>query len=731
MTELGELISRSRLITLTGAPGCGKTRLATEVAAVHQRVGRGTTVLVDLSAVTDEQEVYERTVAQLADQRTDDTIEDDGQLLVLDGCDSWLEACATTLTAAFRRFSGLRVLTTSREALRHPWEVVFPLAGLPVASGGGTMASLSSPAVRLFLDRARAVNPGFDITEDDIGHITALCVRLDGLPLAIELAAQLARAYTVPEILKQLDKAPLELLTAGWRTAPSRQQSMRAAVGVSYEMLTAEERCLFRALSQAPGGCESDMAAALTAEAGIPHAVPALLASLESKSLITAVHDQRGNSRFHMLRTLRHFAQDRLEAGAEQEKVRNHVVSWFVSMLRGFGASGALDAVSARRLVRDRTNLAYALEWMRSHEDARQVSLVAAAETLDMLTGEPTPRRLPLSAALQQVNPPARDRLGVLSAQAVLKAWEGCDEHAFALARESLAYATQVKDELQRTRMDSLIGLLTAKPAELAGRRLGERLATGQLQADVPLVALHLYTLARHVIGAGHVEHMDGSVAEALSIAQDADLSGPVRELLLAQGALALRSGDHVSAHTSFTDLLRKAEEHPLWCADALEGIALTAVRSRAYQRALKLIAVADRLRAPSPEVRTSRVWWQREVNSTRARLIDSVPGRQAEAAVTAGRALTLRKATWYALHDAVMTPATISRQAPSLSEREWQVAELVGQGLSNRQIADRLYLSIRTVDTHVRNIRTALGLKSRVQLAVWITRSVPRSSAG
>ncbi|MDX3850974.1 ATP-binding protein [Streptomyces sp. AK02-01A] len=734
LVELVRLIGGARLVTVTGPPGSGKTRLALEAASTRQRAGRMTITYAELDGAAGPEEVRQRITRELT--RTSDAgrVDRGARLLVLDGCDDLLDACGTALDEAFSGCPDLRVLATSREALRHPGEVVFPIAGLPVPdeeTDGAPAEVLRFPAVRLFMDRARAVKPDFRLTAANALHVGALCARLDGLPLAIELAAQQVRAFALEGIHGQLDEAPLHLLTGGWRTAPPRHQSLRAANDSSYDLLTPDERRLFRALAEAPGGFGPDLAAALAGTAVEPRTVPGLLASLAAKSLITAVPDAAGGIRFRMPETLRYSAREHLEDSAERDAVRERAAVWFVKALGDFGETGALSRAGARRLARERTNLNNTLAWLSAGDDERQVPLAAVAETLDMLVGEPAARPLDLAPAVGRAGPFTRLRLGALSARAVLTAWYGPEASARILAQQARTEASRSGDEAQRARMDALLGLLERhERGQAAVRRLRQCLGASRLQDDMPMVALSLHLLARQVLTVGESDRLAETVVdEAITAVRDENAPGPLSPLLLARAALALQTGDHTQAADRLSDLLRSAGEQPLWSAGALEGFAILAARGRAYERALRLLTAAEELRRATPGA-TSTGWWYRQVNAVRTSVIEALPRKQAAAAVTAGRSLSHRQARDHALD----LPSSAERETSprsALSEREWQVAVSVSQGLTNRQIAEQVYLSPRTIDTHIRNIRSTLGLGSRAQIAAWVVRATSHRAAG
>ncbi len=743
LVELVHLIGEARLVTLTGPPGAGKTRLAIEAASARQRAGRTTVGYVELDAAADLRDVRERIADELTRPENADPADRGARLLVLDGCDHLLDACGTALTEVFSRLPGLRVLATSREALRHPGEVVYPIAGLPAPPGGGEETDgspaelLRFPAVRLFADRARAVLPGFRVTTANARHIGALCARLGGLPLAVELAARQTRAFPVAELHEQLDKAPLHLLAEGWRTAVPRHRSLRAANDWSYGRLTADEQYLFRVLAEAPGGFGPDMAAALVESALEPAAVPGLLASLAAKSLITAVPDVTHGARFRMPETLRYSARDHLSDSAEQDTVRERAAAWFVTVLGDFGDTGVLGRTGARRLAGERVNLEHVLARPSAGDDERRVLLNAAVETLDMLMGAPaagsSPTQVPAPAPVLGLasgggEPAARHRLRALSAQAVLAMWHGLDASARLLTQRARTEALRIGDHAMSARTGALLALLE-RPGrgQAAIRRLRQCLGASRLQDDMPMVALCLYLLARQVLTTGEVDHMAETVDEALSVVRDEPVAGPLLPLLLARAAVALHDDDHVQAADRLTELLRCADGRTVWSAGALEGLAILAARGRAPERALKLLGKAGELRS---EVPSADGWWYGQVDAVRSGVIAALPQRQVAAAITAGRELTVSQIQRCAEDLFSVTERETSPRSP-LSEREWQVAVLVSQGLTNRQIAERIYLSPRTIDTHIRNIRTTLGLGSRAQIAVWVVQSTPHRSAG
>jgi predicted ATPase/class 3 adenylate cyclase/DNA-binding CsgD family transcriptional regulator len=323
ISQLRQLLGDHRLVTLSGPGGVGKTRLALEVAADMAGGFGGGVWFVDLSPLTDEHAVpitMARTMGvpdRPGRSRTDtviDFIGDHDMLVVLDNCEHLLDACADLAVALLSGCPRLTVLATSRELMAVPGEVSVP------------SLSVADEAIELFTDRARQARPAFRITEDNKATVAEIGRRLDGLPLAIELAAARVRVLSPEEILVGLHDR-FRLLTVGARTRMRRQQTLRASVEWSHALLTEPEQVLFRQLSVFMGGFDLDAAQALSDGAIDPHRVLDLLAQLVDKSLVVA-ETTGEQTRYRLLETMRQFALEMLrrsgEAGAVQARHRDH-----------------------------------------------------------------------------------------------------------------------------------------------------------------------------------------------------------------------------------------------------------------------------------------------------------------------------------------------------------------------------------------------------------------------
>ncbi|WP_107504283.1 ATP-binding protein [Streptomyces malaysiensis] len=732
LIDLARILRESRLLTLTGPAGVGKTRLALELAGQEARGRRHEVAVVKLGQLTEPEEIRQRiltTVDAMPDSA--DGAEKD-RLLLLDDCEHVLDTCGTLLTDLLPRHPRLRILVTSREPLRLPGESVFPVIelALPDLDSGTVLAAcLRSDAVTLFMDRARAVAPDFQLTEANAADVGEICVRLDGVPLPIEMAARLMRVFPPAEVRDRMDDR-LALLTNGWRLADGRHRSLRASLEWGYDLLSTAERALLRRLSVLPGGFGPDAAAALAAD--IPEvvsAMPEILIGLEAKSVITPVPGDDGPARFRLLESMRHFGHEMLVAQGEDTAAYERLTARLTTASLPLREEAVAPAETLRMLEKEHANLTHALRRLGSGDDERQLLLAAALAAAEVAGGRHTGAAEHLAHALDRTAPTSVYRGVALEAAAALARREGEDAAAARQADEAVAL------ERERGGGTARLGrllLLRGTIRQLADEREASRAdLTGALNIGLRLshnmlTALSLGQIARQQMENGELGSAEQTIRRVLPALRRHAAPFRLRSVLVTAGALALEKDDLTLAEAHFTEVLCVRPAHPSDTAAAIEGLALVATRARRFDRGLRLLGAAERIRDNAGR---DTEWWRRRVHEARETALRAMPPARAEAWLDSGQGLPEHQAISLALGDD--GPGTHhKRPAHPLSRRERDVAELVVEGLTNRQIAARMHVSVRTVETHIRHIRTTLGLRSRAHIAAWVAQRQPKPPA-
>jgi predicted ATPase/DNA-binding CsgD family transcriptional regulator len=792
--EVRRLLGASRLLTLIGAGGAGKTRLALEVAGGLRPTCPDGVWLTELASLGDASLVVQTLADALGVSEAHGRplvetliahLRGRALLLVIDNCEHLVEAVAPLVEALLRGCPMLRVLATSREPLGLRGETAWsvPPLATPHPDHLPSLDELAGyEAVRLFVERAAAVQPGFRLDERSARPVVDICYRLDGMPLAIELAAARVSVLPVDEIAARIGDR-FSLLTSGSRTALPRHRTLRAATDWSYDLLDEPERQLFARLGTFAGGFTLDAAAAVCAfgaadGGGETADVDVLdrLSRLVDKSLVVA-EPQAGRGRYHMLETLREYAAARLdEAGETEAGARRHAL-----VFRGLAERAAVELHRAdqvgwlERLRRESDNVRAALRRSIAAGEAETAAAIAGELVWFWeFTGRQSEGRAWQEAILAmpawrvlEGHPGGGGRSLALARARVLGlgflAWvQGDLDLAGRQLEESLAIARDLADAATAGWALVCLGNVARSRADYAEaeRTYEEGLAAYQSAGDRAGEAIGLFLLAtvasyrgdyalarqrleaclslgrelgdRWAIGSalgdlGDVAFLEGQYAEARRLSEESIAA--VREIGLPRlvglrlhnlGRLALVEGDVDAARRHFDAALRTLREprDSFRIAAVLEGLAGVAAARRQPERAFQLAGAAEALR---------EAMRARAPAADRASLAGWLaPARQAlggsgrAAALALGRAMSLDETVEWALADA--RPPAAGRGAP-LSARELEVAHLVAEGLTNRAIADRLTISPRTVDRHVENILARLDLASRTQIAEWVWR--------
>jgi non-specific serine/threonine protein kinase len=738
LAELAVLLRQARLVTVAGAAGLGKTRLAVEVAAGTLGQHPDGVWFVGLGAVT-EPALVPRELAlalgareQLGERLLDTLaahVGDRRVLLLLDNCEHLLDSVAQLAEALLRGCPRLRFLVTSREPLRVPGERVWRIAPLAVpdrAAAPSFDVLTQCEAVQLFQARASLVQPRFELSPSNALVVAQVCRRLDGIPLAIELAAARAEMMSVGDILDRLEDR-FRLLTGGSRTAMPRHQTLQAALDWGHRLLTDGERRLFRRLSVFPASF--DVAAAETVCSDLtlpPPDVLEHLSRLVDKSLVAPEAARSGHNRYRMLETVRQYAAERLLDCGEAAEVRlRHADHCLDLAERAVGYEWQPGRTEwLERLEAEHVDLRTALEWCREHDQARCVRLATALGWFWLTREHLSEGREWLEQVLALTSLTPLDRARVDYPLARLASWQGDHVIARRLAEDALEIFEGLGDELQAGWTRNLLGTICDRAGDHAegGAYLEAVVATTRddvLRAD-SLLWLGELQLQRGDLARAR-QYLERSLAEAAR--QDAHWQ-------IATAALFVGITDFFEGHLE--PARRRAVEsihgfgqlgNRFGQCGSLDLFAALALAGREPGRSLRLSAAAahirETMRAPLPPR------WEELVASLVVAPARAVLGERADGAWDEGSRMTLEEALACALTE----PAAAAVPSPlQLSRREREVASLVSRGLTNRQIAERLVIAERTVEGHLERIRSKLDMHSRTEIAVWV---VEHSASG
>jgi predicted ATPase/DNA-binding CsgD family transcriptional regulator len=733
-------IGESRLVTLVGPGGVGKTRLAMELARRLRRVFADGCCVVELAMLEDAAELEPALLAALSvrDRSSRPALEKvlshlDGRrlLLVIDNCEHVLEAAASVISSVLHHAAGVRILATSREPLVLSGERVctVPPLSLPTQSHPHGIPVDSAESVTLFVDRARDVVPDFVLTPQNTEAIVQLCNQLDGIPLAIELAATRLRSMSVSSVVEHLDHR-FQLLSIGDRSVLPRQQSLRAMVDWSYELCTPEEQRLWARLSVFRGSFDLDAAESVCGAVDLaPGTVLDLLDRLVSKSVLDL--DRNGERvRYRQLMTMREYGAQLVEGPAEHARLkrrhRDHYTTVARRMVDEWCGPGQARALAAVR--HDHANLIAALEWSATTDGEHQAGAeLASLLRYHWIAGEYLSdgrRWLDRLLASEDTDTQSGDALWVAAWVCLIS---GDSDAALTYLRRCQHVADATADPRIQAYVDLWSGLYHLFRGDLAD---AIRLLQGALRAHreagddaAEMIALFLLVPAQAYNG-----DPAGGLKTCMSALELSDQRGEgwARGYALTGAAICHRQlGSLGEAERFSKEGLQQQREFqdPICTAHLLENLAMLAITSGRLDEAARLVhCAAATWSALGTTVEAFGPHMARDYMRTAELVAGALGDGELEASGESYRALSLAEIISLALGDRSAPAGQVVRQEQRLTAREQQIADLIAKGLSNKVIAETLVISPRTVGSHVEHILAKLDFSSRAQIATWST---------
>ncbi len=745
LAEVRHLLETNRLVTVTGPGGAGKTRLALEVANELGGEYEDGVWLIELAPLSDEALVTQTIAARLqvreqTGQPVIDTLSNhlstSQALLVLDNCEHLIRACAQFADAILRRCPDLRILVTSREMLGVAGESVWVIPSLslperqPEKSRTGADSALAayqqSEAVRLFVDRAASAAQDFALTTENGAWVAEICRRLDGMPLAIELAAARVRTLSVQQIAQRLDDR-FHLLVGGSRTAELRQQTLAATLDWSYALLSEAERSTLQRLSVFSGGCSLEAAEAVCSDQEInAGGILDSLARLVDKSLVASAR-RSGETRYVLLETIRQSAYERLTQSGEAQAMHQRHAEFFAAWVGHMAMelrAGPTQVIRFQQLEEEHSNVNAALEWLlRSENGALELRLAGSMFYFWWRQGYWLEwRRWTQRAELQLAQVPEADRARALIMMCALEYYAN---HSKDLGMRYSNEALEIFRRLGMSREAAwaiywcIVGLFGDREQyERTVQLINEAIAMFQTEND-PAGAAQGYNnlgVAASMVNDHEAAKRAFEKSLEIALAIGDEIRAQIQYLNL--GSVTLSKGDFETSLTYFRTGILWAVDHGnlTLIHSGLASMAVYWAKRGALLRSARLFGASEAFSGrhgiklqPSDEVDVGLHW----------KIVEEKLGSQVfHGCVIEGQAMTIDEAVEYAFP--ANKPGKVEQALGGLTEREREVVTLIAQGKSNREIAESMTVGVKTIETYVTRILHKLGLESRVQIAIW-----------
>jgi predicted ATPase/DNA-binding NarL/FixJ family response regulator len=783
MAEIRHLLANpaNRLLTLTGTGGCGKTRLALRIASHSLKEYLDGTWFVDLASLADPMLMPQAVASSLGVKERPgrsitgtlvDYLKPRRLLLILDNCEHLVEACASLVGTLLHDCANLRVLATSRQPLGVTEETVWPVPSLSLPDPAllPPLKELGQyDAVRLFARRAQFRRENFEITSGNAAPVAQLCCQLDGIPLAIELAAGRMSVLSVEEIVERLQER-FRLLISDKQTAIPRHQTLQVTLDWSYNLLSEAEQSLLRSLSVFAGGFTLEAIEAVWAGEIDEFETINILSQLEDKSLVIRTeHD--GKSRFRLLETIRQYSLEKARASGELPQLRNRHLDWCLALVQEAQPEmwRPQQATWLNRLETEHDNLRSALGWAQRGESNKVVAeaglqLASALRSFWLPLGHWSEGRRWLDGALAQSidasASAAQARARAISGAGLLATAQNDNTRGAALYEECLAlsrgigYKQGIAEALcglariARDRGDFAQAMALAEEGLALWRELNHKTGTANALNLLGMVAWRQRDATRSrafleealvirmeigdklnsaslFINLGEIARGQGDHTAARQFYEDGlatfreiKSKGGTASALANLGSIAFQQGDYDSASTFFRESLVLSREIGGRYLIAFCQIGLAGIWARKQpDRAAQLLGSAEAiLEAVNSRLETSdQIDYDRNLAAIRAQLDDVA----FEKALAEGRAMPMEEAIDLALDIAPALGAGNDKlpgeaYPNDLTVREVELLRLVAAGLRNKEIAGQLTLSKSTVETHLHSIYSKLGVTSR-----------------
>jgi predicted ATPase/DNA-binding CsgD family transcriptional regulator len=778
--DVRRLIDSSRSVTITGTAGCGKTRLAKRVVMEVKPEFAGGVFWIELAGLNQPEHILQ-TLARTLEIREGPgeslldsllaALQNRELMIVLDNCEHLVRACAQ-LSKAILMAPGVKILATSRESIGIPGEVRYPLPPLELPPVRASVQEMQGyDAIQLFIERARAILPGFDLTIENAGAVAKLSRTLDGIPLAIELASARLNVLAPEQIAGMLEEH-FELPISGAHAVLSHHRSLRAAVDWSFDLLTPSEKSLFVRLSVFAGGCSLEAVETICEYDDIDQGqVLNLLSSLVDKSLVVAQTLLGSEARYSLLETIRQYAKEKMITLGEWSVIRDRHLNYFLHK-----AEEALPKLSGPYQV-------LWLNWLEGEYDNIRAALAWSIESGQFEKG------LRITNAIYPfwtIRDYAREGLEWVE-QLLANTDEKLSPVVHATALAYAAFLSGFRGNIQeQIRYGQEAGVLSwavgesdkqalawALTAEAFGRR-----AAGDYQAEFAinkriillqkelknryLLGIVLSTTSFTAMSLGEYEEAHAMLDQALPILRElgnpyriamalnfsGDLARCERDYQRAQafyeestallrlleaprdlasllqnlGHTCLHLGDIERASALFNESLdlQTAQRNIPGIAESLIGFAALAVSHGLPEAAARLLAAVEKIGGPQVTSTWAATRFEYEHNLTLIK--EGLTRMEYEEAAAEGRKMAIDEAVNYAkdILEKAGAAHKVRKRSYVLTVREREVAGLIGQGKSNDEIANDLMVSKRTIETHIANIRSKLGYDQRTQIVRW-----------